>query len=188
MLGRPAKCIQFDTHFGSTLQANQLCMDAERGALLRWQVGDELIENSDYFAFGNLWEPAHIRRMVRGALRLEIEQQLTVTQGSIDPNFFTPPNPHWATLFQCRTWRRPVAVSTPQPQPGTSGTDIVDVIVHGMIRENGKTEALQVQSSPRPDLNAEALSLVSTWTFEPMMCNDKPATRGADFVVHFQGR
>ena len=81
-----------------------------------------------------------------------------------------------------------MAISTPQPQPGTSGTDIVDIIVHGMIRENGKTEALQVQSSPRPDLNAEALSLVSTWTFQPMMCNDKPATRGADFVVHFQGR
>jgi hypothetical protein len=95
VLGRPAKCIQFDTHFGSTLQANQICMDAERGAVLRWQVGDELIENSDYFAFANLWEPAHIRRMVRGTLRLEIEQQLTVTQGTVDPNFFTPPTAHW---------------------------------------------------------------------------------------------
>jgi outer membrane biosynthesis protein TonB len=57
-----------------------------------------------------------------------------------------------------------------------------------MIRETGKTEALKIQNSPRPDLNAEALSTVSQWTFQPMMCNDKLATEGADFVVHFQGR
>jgi TonB family protein len=64
----------------------------------------------------------------------------------------------------------------------------VDIIVTGMIRENGKTEALKIQSSPRPDLNAEALSIVAQWTFQPMMCDDKLATQGSDFVVHFQGR
>lgn len=64
VLGRAAKCINFDTHFGATLQANQLCVDSERGALLRWQVGDEVIENADFFPIANLWEPAHIRRFV----------------------------------------------------------------------------------------------------------------------------
>ncbi len=73
VLGRPAECVLFDTHFGSTLQHNQLCMDAERGALLRWQVGDETIENLDYFKVGNLWEPARINRSLRGTLRMEIE-------------------------------------------------------------------------------------------------------------------
>ena len=48
-------------------------MDAERGALLRWQVGDETIENLDYFKVGNLWEPARINRSLRGTLRMEIE-------------------------------------------------------------------------------------------------------------------
>jgi hypothetical protein len=35
--GRTARCINFDTHFGTTVQANQICVDAERGTLLRWQ-------------------------------------------------------------------------------------------------------------------------------------------------------
>jgi outer membrane biosynthesis protein TonB len=47
---------------------------------------------------------------------------------------------------------------------------------------------VQIQSSPRPDLNAEALKLVSTWKFLPLLCNDAPATVDGDFVVHFQGR
>jgi TonB family protein len=91
-------------------------------------------------------------------------------------------------VFQCQTWRRAIAISTPQPLPGNSGADTVDVIVAGLIRESGKTEALKIQSSPRPDLDAEALSTVSKWTFQPMICNDKLATQGTDFVVHFQGR
>ena len=53
-----ATCIDFDTHFGTTLQANQLCVDKAHGYLVRWQVGDEVIENSGFFAIGNLWERA----------------------------------------------------------------------------------------------------------------------------------
>ena len=187
-LGRPAKCVLFDTHFGSTLQHNQICLDAERGALLRWQVGDETIENLDYFKVGSLWEPARINRSLRGTLRMEIEQRISVIEGPVDPNIFTPPTSSWSKLFHCQTERRAIGISTPQPAPGNLGTDTVDVIVTGMIRENGKTEALKIQSSPRPDLNAEALGTVSQWTFQPMVCNDKLATQGADFVVHFQGR
>ena len=52
--GRAAKCINFDTHLGVGIQANQMCVDAERGTLLRWRVGDELIENSDFFQISTL--------------------------------------------------------------------------------------------------------------------------------------
>jgi hypothetical protein len=141
--------------------------------MLRWQVGDETIENLDYFKVDNLWEPARINRSLRGTLRMEIEQKISAVDGALDPNMFTPPTSHWNKLFQCQTWRRAIGTSTPQPAPGNLGTDTVDVLVTGMIRETGKTEALKIQSSPRPDLNAEALSTVSQWTFQPMMCNDK---------------
>src|ERR1700692_4397203 len=77
--GRAAKCINFDTHLGVGIQANQMCVDAERGTLLRWRVGDELRENSDFFQISNLWEPGHIRHFVRGALRVEIEQNISRT-------------------------------------------------------------------------------------------------------------
>jgi hypothetical protein len=189
VLGRAAKCINFDTHFGATLQANQLCVDSERGTLLRWQVGDEVIENADFCAIANLWEPAHIRRFVRGALQFEIDQRMTAIEGAMDPNVFLPPSQHWDKTYECRTSRRPVGISTPMPPAGDAGTDTIDVIVHGRIRgSNGNVDQVQIQSSPRPDLNAEALKLVSTWKFLPLLCNDAPATVDGDFVVHFQGR
>jgi hypothetical protein len=186
--GHAAKCIHFDTHFGATQQHNQLCMESERGVLLHWQVGEETVDNSDYFAVGNLWEPARIVRSLRGVPRMEIDQKIIVAEGPVDPNLFTPPTAHWNKLFQCRTWRRAIGVSTPQPASGNRGTGTVDIIVTGMIRETGKTEALKIQSSSRPDLEAEAIATVSQWTFQPMVCNDKVVTSGEDFVVHFQGR
>src|SRR5204862_6472853 len=89
--GRAVKCVYLDTQFGSTVQHNQLCMDAERGAMLRWQVGDETIESLDYFKVDNLWEPARINRSLRGTLRMEIEQKISAVDGARDPNMFTPP-------------------------------------------------------------------------------------------------
>jgi len=188
VLGRPAKCINFDTHFGSEMQANQICVDIERGALLRWHVGDELIENSQYFQIANLWEPGRIRRFVRGALQLEIDQRMTATQVPVDAKAFSPVSGHWQRMFGCKNKRRAVGISMPMPPAGTAGTGTVDVIVHGYIWDNGTVQPITIESSERPDLNAEALKLVATWKFLPLMCNDKPAATVADFVVHFQGR
>jgi TonB family protein len=114
---------------------------------------------------------------------------MTAIEGAMDPNVFLPPSQHWDKTYQCRTSRRPVGVFTPMPPAGDAGTDTIDVIVHGRIRgSDGKVDQVQIQSSPRPDLNAEALKLVSTWKFLPLVCNDAPATVDGDFVVHFQGR
>ena len=170
VLGRPAKCVLFETQFGDILQRNQVCMDAES------------------FQVGSLWEPARISRNLREALRMEIEQKISTIEGAVDPNVFTPPTQHWNKLFQCQTSRRPIAISTPQPAPGNQGDQTVDVVVTGWIWNTGKTYGLTIQDSPRPDLNAEALAIVSQWRFQPMICNDKASTRDADFLVHFQGR
>jgi len=186
--GVPAKCIRFDTQFGDKLQQNQICVDVARGPVLHWQVGDEIIENSGYFKVGSLWEPAHITRNLHGILRMQIEQKITVIDGAIDASMFTPPSGHWDKMIQCQPYRRPIVISAPQPAPGNARTETVDVIVAGFVMPTGKTYMLQVQSSPRPDLNDEALSTVAKWTFQPMMCNDQPSTQYADFVVHFQGR
>jgi len=186
--GVAAKCIRFDTQFGDKLQQNQICVDAARGAILRWQVGDETIENSSYFRVGTLWEPARITRSLQGALRMQIEQKITAIEGAVDPNIFTPPSGRWDKLIHCQPYRRPIVISAPQPAPGNAGTETIDVIVTGFVMPNGKTDKLQIQSSSRPDLNDEALKTVAQWTFQPLLCNDQPSTQGADFVVHFQGR
>jgi hypothetical protein len=71
---------------------------------------------------------------------------------------------------------------------GPWGTGIVDVVVRGYIWDTGAVQPTIIVSSLRPDLNDEAMKLVATWKFTPLMCNDKPAATIGDFVVHFQGR
>jgi hypothetical protein len=188
VLGRAARCINFDTHLGAGIEANQVCVDAERGTLLRWHVGDELIENSDFFQFATLWEPGHIRHFVGGALRLEIEQRINHTSTPVDVKAFSPPSGAWQKWRSCQDRRRPVGISMPMPPPGTQGTSIADVVVRGFITDKGGVQPTVVVSSLRPDLNEEAMKLVATWKFTPLMCNDQVAATVADFVVHFQDR
>jgi len=188
VLGRAARCINFDTHLGVGVQANQVCVDAERGTLLRWHVGDELIENSDFFPIATLWEPGHIRHFVGGALRLEIEQRINHTSAPVDVKAFSPPSGEWRKWWSCQDRRRPVGISMPMPPPGTQGTSIVDVVVRGFITDKGVVQPTVIVSSLRPDLNEEAMKLVATWKFTPLMCNDQIAATVAHFVAHFQGR
>ena len=186
--GRAAKCINFDTHLGVGIQANQMCVDAERGTLLRWRVGDELRENSDFFQISTLWEPGHIRHFVRGALRVEIEQRISHTPVPVDVKTFSPPSGEWSKWWKCQNYRRAVGIFTPMPPPGSQGTDIVDVVVRAFISDKGVVQPSIIVSSLRPDLNNEAMKLVATWKFDALMCNDKVAATTADLVVHFQGR
>jgi len=188
VFGRAANCVNFETHLGTGVQANQICVDVERGTLLRWKVGDDLIENSDFFPVAQLWEPGHIRHFVRAALRLEIEQRITRTSVPVDVNAFSPPSGTWQEWWRCEDRRRPVGVSMPMPPPGTAGTAVVDVVVRGYILDTGAVRPTIIVSSLRPDLNDEAMKLVATWRFSPLMCNDKVAATIGDFVVHFQGR
>lgn len=188
VLGRPAKCIEFDTLTNGVPRKNEVCVDTERGVVLRWRVGDEYIENTDFFRVGSLYEPAHIRRYLRDKLQMEIDQQMKLIDGPVDANVFTPPSSRWNTMYDCSTSRRPVAVFTPQPAPGKNGDKVVDVLVHGNIHPDGKVHGAVVDSSPDPKLNAEALEIISTWKFLPLICNDAPASLSTDFVLHFQGR
>jgi hypothetical protein len=187
VLGRPAQCINFQSRFGDTMQSNQICMDTERGAVLHWQVGEEVIENTEYFQVGQLWEPGRIRRLVGGRLQLEIEQQITLAN-DLDASTFVPPNPNWQTMTECKNMRQAVGVSTPMPPAGNQGVQIVDVIVRAYIWDDGSVRGPAIESSPRPDLNDEALKLVSSWKFAPLLCNDQAAVTVGEFTVHFQGR
>jgi len=72
--------------------------------------------------------------------------------------------------------------------PFSQGTSIVDVVVRGFITHKGAVQPTVIVSSLRPDLNEEAMKLVATWKFTPLMCNDQIAATVAHFVVHFQGR
>src|SRR5207245_3720070 len=49
--GKKIRCIAFDTIRGQKIDNNELCVDRSNGTLVLEKVGDELIENSEFFSF-----------------------------------------------------------------------------------------------------------------------------------------
>jgi TonB family protein len=180
--GRPAKCIHFDTINGRTHQSNEICVDDELGALLRWNVGEDLIEDGDYASFEGMWLPTRIRHFINGKLRMEVEQKFTVIDGPIDWAALTPPNP--TTLVGCKQYRRPIIQSAPQPVHAGPGP-WHDVQVHAIIGEDGRVREAAVLASGRDDLDKQAIQIVSGWTFSPPLCDGEPTSIRANLVVHF---
>jgi TonB family protein len=178
-------CIAFDTIVGQMHEDNELCFDAANGTLISEKLGDDFIENSDFFTFAGALLPGKITYSVLGSPKLEIAQSMTVSPDSATNVLAAPPDAQ--VRYRCTTFRRPIGQSMPQPAPGGRGPD-VDVVVRGMIGQDGKVHDALVQSSARPDLNPEALSLIAQWNFLPAMCNGQPNPTEASFVVHFHGR
>jgi len=48
--------------------------------------------------------------------------------------------------------------------------------------------ALKPLDPTHPELNDEAIKLVSTWTYSPGTCDGKPVGISMVFTVHFKGR
>jgi len=182
LFARGAKCIQFETVNGRTHQSNEICVDEELGTLIRRNVGEDLVENTDYSQFEGILLPAHIRHYINGKLRMEIEQKFIVIDGPIDWAALTPPHP--TTFGACQQYRRPIIQSAPQPA-GAGPGPWYDVQVHGVIGEDGHVHQASVLAVGRDDLEQQALQIVSAWVFSPGVCNGKPVPVGADLVVHF---
>jgi hypothetical protein len=182
LFGRRAKCIQFATVNGRTHQSNEICVDEELGTLIRWNVGEDLIENTDYSPFVGILLPAHIRHYINGKLRMEIEQKFSVIDGPTDWAALTPPNPD--TVRMCQQYRRPIIQSAPQPASAGAGP-WYDVEVHGVIGQDGHVYEAAVLTAGRADLEQQAVQIVSGWVFSPGVCNGKPIPVIANLVVHF---
>ena len=183
--GRMARCIEFDTIRGQKSEANEICVDSANGVLVSMKLGNELTENSDFFPFAGVLMPGKISYSGGGNTRIEISQTMTELVDAT-PNVLAPP-PN-ATIHQaCATFRRAIGVSMPQPKQGDLNSDY-DVVVRGLVGEDGKVQQAVVQDSEKPDLNAEALRLAKSWVFSPAMCDGRPYTTEADLALHFQGR
>jgi hypothetical protein len=183
--GRSLRCIQFDTIAGEKHQNNELCVDVANATLVSEKLGEELIENSEFFPFAGALIPARILYSHAGVPKLEILQSMTELKDATADVLAAPPDAQLRLL--CTTYRRAIGESMPQPKPGNGGR-VSDLLVRGIIGRDGKVHDAVVQSSDRPDLNAEALSLIQQWVFTPAMCNGRPNPSEASFVLHFQGR
>jgi Gram-negative bacterial TonB protein C-terminal len=180
--GRSAKCIQFETVNGRSSESNQICIDSELGTLIRWNVGNERLEYTDYAQFQGVWLPTHIEHYINDRLRMVIDQTFSVIQGAIDWASLTPSNSR--TLHPCNTYKRAVIQSAPQPSSAGPGP-WYDVKVHGVIGADGHVREIAILPEGRPDLEQQALQIVSGWTFSPAVCDGKPIPVNASLVVHF---
>ena len=185
--GRPARCIQFDTTYGSKTSANEICIDKALGTMARFQEGPEVTENSDWFQFAGAYFPGRIDVYRHGVQQVEIHETQHKIEGQVDANVFVPP-PGAEIKTRCQQVKRPFVQSTPQPSPGNAGSSITDIFLHGTIAKDGTVRSIVVDQSDRADLNAEAIQTVSRWVFSSALCDGRVIDWEANFVVHFQGR
>jgi TonB family protein len=183
--GVAARCIGFDTVKGERADHNELCVDAANGTLVLERLGNEVIENSEFFPFAGALMPGKISYTVGGVRTIEITQTMAPLTDA-DPNVLVAPQ-NAQIHGICTTYQRPFGVSMPQPKAG-NGAGTVDIVVRGQVGVDGKMRDLAVQSSERPELNAEALAQAQQWTFTPAMCNGQPDVHEAAITLHFQGR
>jgi TonB-like protein len=183
--GQKVHCIQFDTIRGQRVENNEICVNADNGTLASQKIGRELIEYSEYFPFAGAQFPGKIEYSLDGVRKLEITQTMAELHDATENVLAAPANA--SVRVWCKTFKRAIGQSMPQPEEGRGGRDI-DVAIRGIIGMDGKVHQVVVQSAERADLSAEALGLVQRWVFAPAVCNGKPNEEEATFIVHFHGR
>ena len=179
------RCIRFDTVAGEQLQANEICVNEKDGWLLSIHTGDTLTKNSEFFHFGQSFLPGHIERWRGGQLIMAVDESV-VLKNDYPTDYFEVPGD--SPAFICRDFRRAFEVATPQPDAGTASNEVTDIRLSGYIDTNGRVNGLKPLETSRPDLNDEAVRLVSSWTYAPAQCGGKPVVWQAIFTVHFKGR
>jgi hypothetical protein len=177
------RCIQFDTVSGE--QSNEICVDDRNGWLLSIRTGDTLTTTSNFFPFEKSFLPGHIERWEGGQMVMEVDETV-VLKSDYPPDYFSVPENSNGGI--CQEFRKPFAVNTPQPPPQYSSVSVIDVQLQGLITQTGHVINLTPVELTHPELNAEAMQLVATWTYAPATCVGKPVTLGTTFTVHFKGR
>jgi hypothetical protein len=183
--GRPAHCIEFDTSYGAKVDNNEICVDRELGAMVRFRFGVETEEYSDFFSFAGATMPHRVEIFRNGAQTFEIHQTLAAIP-EVPVSLFAPP-PDSEIRTRCAQVRPAFGVSMPQPSEG-SGRDAIDIVVQGMVGPDGKVYSTAIMTSDRPDLDSEALKTAAKWTYTPALCDGTPNWERMDLLIHFQGR
>ncbi len=184
--GRRARCIEFDSLSGDRQQSGQACTDSEEGWLISLRQGNTTIRQSAFFRFGDAWLPAHIERLAGETPQFEITQSVQMRSEYPSGHFAFPDKAVVRPV--CREYRRAYAMNTPQPRAAANSAEIVDIRVHANIGENGRPVGVTAVDTTRPELAAEAVRIVSSWSFQPAVCDGAPTVADAEFTVHFRGR
>jgi len=178
------RCIQFDTVTGELTQSNEICVDEKNGWLISIRIGDIVTKNANFFPFGKSFLPGHIERWRGNRVLMSVDETVTL-KSDYPPEYFDVPAD--SPAFLCPDFRRAFEIHTPQPEPGGSA-EVTDIRLYGYIDQNGIVGGLRPIETTYPDLNEEAIRIVSKWTYAPAQCGGKPTLWQTTFTVHFKGR
>jgi hypothetical protein len=121
--GRPARCIEFDTAAGEKTESNELCVDSAHGTLLSEKLGNDFIENGDFFPFAGALFPGTISYSEAGVLKTQVTQTMTALTDAT-PNVLAAP-PDAQIRKACTTYGAPLAFPCrSQNQAMAAGTQI----------------------------------------------------------------
>ncbi len=184
--GTRATCIDFDTITGTRHQSGTICVDQASGYLIYSKLDDVVTKQSRFYTFNNGFLPGHIERWMNDVKLFEIESKIEVRPGGFPAAAFE--YPAGATITHaCNSFTPAYADNNLQPVAKSYSETGIDITVRGFVDNQGHTTNLKVLDQTHPDLDAEALKLVSAWTFHPAQCNYQPTSEQRDFVVHFLG-
>jgi TonB family protein len=184
-MGKPTRCIYFQSNFGSQTREGEACFDTAMGTLVHFRFGGQTIDSTNWTKFAGYWLPGHIEESEDGRLSMTIDQSFTAVDSFPPETFVIPPG---ATPFaRCETFKGATGVSMPQPESGP-GDNVDDIVVQGQIERDGTVTNAAILRSKRPDLNAEALQLIAQWRFRPTRCNGEVTRSRGTFTLHFKGR
>jgi hypothetical protein len=184
--GRAAQCIEFATSYAEKVENNEICLDNELGTIVRLRIGADMEENSEFVRFAGAYFPTNIYKYRNGTPTYHVHQSFTVIEGTPSAELFAPPAGA-EIRRKCAQMRRAFGRSMPQP-PAGNGRENSDISIKGMIGPDGQVHSAGITVSDRPDLNDEALRIISTWRFDPLLCDGKAGWDQMEFVLHFQGR
>jgi TonB family protein len=185
--GQSATCVDYDTIHGESKSSNTICVSKADGTLLEERDRGRVFEYSKYADVVGAKYPQHIEYSEESGFHFSGDMTIIKLDSVSDDTFAVPAGAQSGTL--CKTATAPTPLSVPQPESkGGPEAPIVNVVVRVFITASGTVTDPHVAKPGRAELDAEAVKLVQTWTFDPATCNGKPNVVPWDLVVHFQGR
>lgn len=183
------QCIDFEAVFGDREMPGEICIDPEHHWMVSKSVGDTLTLNSRFVPFHQAFVPEHVEIWVGGAQQFVLEQSVT-PRADFPADFFAVPENANIKMGSsaCAEFRPAHPLNAPQPTPLSSAPTVTDVRLQGLVGSNGRVSLLRAVDNLHPDLNQQAIPIVSQWTFVPASCDGKSTGWYTTFVVEFRGR
>ena len=185
--GQHATCIHFVTVRGEDHNPGQICVSNADHTVLEWHDSRRSWQASSYAAVHGALMPSEFSYREGDSFALNATISFTLLDGEPTEALTAPAD--WVHSTTCKTSLTPVPTFTPQPATsGTATSRVIDIEVHAHVTAEGTITGAAILKPVRPDLDAEAVQLVSTWRYRPGSCEGRLQDFPIDVAVHFQGR